>query len=152
MYYSLKSYFIIYVALPPTVVMRGHPTNSNFFTGLQLTLTCTITLPQLESISTVSTQWSQSGSPLTSSNRVTVGEWPVEVGPGHYHTSVVFNSLDSTRDEGEYTCAVRVTYSSEGFPDVITESTASLSITVPSKSVDTTISCYLLVHHCSWSL
>ena len=68
-----------------------------------------------------------------------MGEWPVEVGPGQYQTSVVFNSLDSTRDEGEYTCAVSVTYSSEGSPDVITESTATRSITVPSKSVDTNL-------------
>ena len=57
----------------------------------------------------------------------------MEVGPGHYQTSVVFKSLDSTRDEGEYTCAVRVTNSIEGFADVIKESTASRSITVPSK-------------------
>ena len=65
-----------------------------------------------------------------------MGEWPVEVGPGHYQTSVVFNSLDSTRDGGEYTCAVRVTNSIEGFADVIKVSTASRSITVPSKFLD----------------
>ena len=60
----------------------------------------------------------------------------MEVWPGHYQTSVVFNSLDSTRDEGEYTCAVRVTNSIEGFADAIKESTASRSITVPSKFLD----------------
>ena len=60
----------------------------------------------------------------------------MEVWPGHYQTSVVFNSLDSPRDEGEYTCAVRVTYSIEGFADAIKESTASCSITLPSKFLD----------------
>ena len=60
----------------------------------------------------------------------------MEVWPGHYQTSVVFNSLDSTRDGGEYTCAVRVTNRIEGFADAIKESTASRSITVPSKFLD----------------
>ena len=117
--------------------MRGYPIDADFFTGLQLNLTCTIILSHLVSTSTtISVEWSQSGSPLTSTSRVTVGEWPVEVGPGHYQTSVVFNSLDSTRDEGEYTCAVRVTNRIEGFADAIKESTASRSITVPSKFLD----------------
>ena len=119
-------------------MIRGYPIDSDFFTGLQLNLTCTIILSQIMSTSTiVSTEWKKSGSPLTSNSRVTVGERPVEVGPGQYQISIVFNSLDETKDEGEYTCAVRITYGFESSPDVITESTASRSITVPSKSVDT---------------
>ena len=64
-------------------------------------------------------------------------ELPVQVGPRLYQTSVLFNSLDQTRDEGEYMCAVSVTLRLEGYQDVITESTATYSLTVPSKFIDT---------------
>ena len=62
-------------------------------------------------------------------------ELPVQVGPQLYHTSVLFNSLDKVRDEGEYMCAVSVTLRLEGYQNVTTESTATRSITVPSKYV-----------------
>ena len=66
-------------------------------------------------------------------------ELPVQVGPQLYQTSVLFISLDKSRDEGEYMCAVSVTLSLEGYQDVITESTATRSLTIPSKSFHTNL-------------
>ena len=62
-------------------------------------------------------------------------ELPVQVGPQLYHTSVLFNSLDEVRDEGEYMCAVSLVLSLDGYEDITTESTATRLVTVPSKSV-----------------
>ena len=116
--------------------IKGYPRDSDFFTGLQLNLTCTIQVSLEISLSmTAFIEWSKSGSPLSSNSRVTVEELPVQVGPRLYQTSVLFNSLDKIRDEGEYMCAVSVTLRLEGYQDVTTESTAIRSITVPSKSV-----------------
>ncbi len=44
---------------------------------------------------------------LTQDNRRTI-TIPQEVGPMLYHTSVIFNSLDKSRDEGDYECNVDV--------------------------------------------
>ena len=126
----------IYVVPALAVDIRGHPIDSDFFTGLQLNLTCTIQVSlEIFPPMTIFTEWSKSGSPLSSNSRVTVEELPVQVGPQLYQTSVLFNSLDKTRDEGEYMCAVSVTLSLEGYQDVTTESTATQSIDVPSKYV-----------------
>ena len=117
--------------------IKGYPIDSDFFTGLQLNLTCTIQVSlEISLPMTVFTEWSKSGFPISSNSRITVEELPVKVGPQLYHTSVLFNSLDQTRDEGEYMCAVGLTLSLEGYQDITTESTATRSITVPSKSVN----------------
>ena len=66
-------------------------------------------------------------------------ELPVQVGPRLYQTSVLFNSLDKIRDEGEYMCTVSVTLRLEGYQDVTTGSTATRSLTIPSKSFHTNL-------------
>ena len=56
----------------------------------------------------VSSQWSKSGSVLTSNNRVSVDR-TVVAGPLLYQSNLVFTSLDGTRgDNGDYTCSVTV--------------------------------------------
>ena len=76
-------------------------------------------------------------------------ELPVQVGSQLYQTSVLFNSLDRMRDEGEYMCAVSVTLRLEGYQDVTTESTATQSITVPSKYVIINVYLSSIVSHTS---
>ena len=133
----IKSY-IINIAPGVAVDIRGYPIDSNFFTGLQLNLTCTIqVLLETSPLLTIFTNWRKSDSRLSSNSRVTVEELPVQVGPQLYHTSVLFNSLNQTRDEGEYMCAVSLVLSLEGYQDATTESTATYSLIVPSKSIDT---------------
>ena len=120
------------------VFLRGVPVDSNFFTGLQLNLTCIIHISPTElDVSTliyVSAEWSKSGTILTTNSRVTVDEGPVAVGPLQYQTSLLLNSLDKTRDVGNYTCTVHVIHSLDGFQDAVTDTAASHFITVQSKS------------------
>ena len=83
----------------------------------------------------ISAEWSKEGTSLTTNSRVTVDDGPVEVAPLQYQTSLQINSLDKTRDEGDYTCTVHVIHSLEGFLDVITDTAASHSITVHSRCI-----------------
>ena len=66
-------------------------------------------------------------------------ELPVQVEPRLYQTSVLFNSLDKIRDEGEYMCAASLTLSLEGYQDVVIGSTATRSLTILSKSFHTNL-------------
>ncbi len=68
---------------------------------------------------------------LTQDNRRTI-TIPQEVGPMLYHTSVIFNSLDKSRDEGDYKCNVDVMIERENSQLKIMNS-ASKTIVVPSE-------------------
>ena len=99
---------------PPTVTITASPIDSDYFTGLRLTLTCSIQIPlELSSLPIiVSAQWTKFGSALVTNSRVTVGEIPVRVGLNVYQVSLVFSSLDRTSgDEGNYTCTGNVALS-----------------------------------------
>ena len=66
------------------------------------------------------------------------------VGPLQYQTSLLLNSLDKSRDVGNYTCTVHVIHSLDGFLDAVTDTAVSRFITVQSKSnpsniIDTSI-------------
>ena len=98
----------------------------------------------MSTLMAVSAEWSKSGTILTTNSRVTVDEGPVAVGPLQYQTSLLLNSLDKTRDMGNYTCTVHVIHSLEGFQDAVTDTAVSRFITVQSKSnpsniIDTSI-------------
>ncbi len=112
---------------PPTVTITGSPVDYDFFTGLQLNITCSIQILQyVDSLAIdVSAHWSKDGSILlTSGDHVTVGDDPVRVGHLLYQSTVVFSSLDESRDNGEYTCRGRINSSQPA--------TAAFTITVPS--------------------
>ncbi len=57
---------------------------------------------------------------------------PQEVGPMLYHSSIIFNSLDKSRDEGDYACNVDVTFAIEG-QEFIISNFSNTVIVVPSK-------------------
>ena len=98
-------------AIPqPSVTITSSPINSHYFSGLQLNLTCRIQLQMPRGYRVgVSSQWSKSGSVLTSNSRMSVDNRAVAVGPLLYQSSLVFTSLDATRgDNGDYTCSVTV--------------------------------------------
>ncbi len=121
-----------------SLTIRGYPINSNFYSGLQLNLTCAIdisvsVLDNIQQIRVMS-QWRRYNTALTQDNRRTI-TMPQEVGPMLYHTSIIFNSLDKSRDEGDYECNVDVIVERESSHLTIKDS-ASMSITVSSK-------CYL---------
>ena len=121
----------------------GSPVDSDFFTGLQLTLTCSIHIPEvlLSEPVEVSAQWSRDGSPLTSNAHVTVGEGVERVGPLLYVSTVVFSSLDGSRDSGDYTCTGKVEV-----PDLdLSTVSATRTVTVPSKLPGRVL--YVLLHN-----
>lgn len=108
---ACKYYLYAAAEVPPiAVTITASPAISNFFTGLQLNLTCSVFIPE-ELISVplnVSAQWSRSGSILRSNSRVRVVE-PMRVEPLLFQTSVVISSLDKDEgDEGDYVCTVKI--------------------------------------------
>lgn len=116
---------------PPNVTITGSPVNANFFTGLQLNLTCLVQISTHKGYKvSISAQWSKSGDSILTSDSVVVEE-VMEVTPLVYRTSLVFMSLDKAKgDEGNYTCSVTVTPS---FP-VIKRATKSASYNVVVQS------------------
>ena len=91
----------------------GYPTDSNFFTGLQLNLTCFITISytiydQIQHVNIRAT-WTRSGSALDNNIDRNVVEL-FEMGTQQYRTNVLFNSLDKARDEGLYTCNIEAVF------------------------------------------
>ena len=90
-----------------------YPINDNFYTGLQLNLTCFITISytiydQIQLLN-IHSMWTRSGSAIDNDFDRNVVEL-FEVGAMQYQTSVLFNSLDKVRDEGLYTCKVEALF------------------------------------------
>ena len=93
------------------LVISGSPRDEGFFVGLSnLSFTCTATLnPYVDLGVTVSTAWERNGSPLVSSDGVTVTvEAASAVVNRMSNSSVMFVSL-GLDDAGNYTCQVNVT-------------------------------------------
>ena len=90
-----------------------YPINDNFYTGLQLNLTCFITISYTiydeVQLLNIHAMWTRSGDAIDNDFDRNVVEL-FEVGPMQYRTSVIFNSLDKARDEGLYICKVEALY------------------------------------------
>ncbi len=76
-------------------------------------------------------QWMRYNTALTQDHRRTITT-PQEVGPMLYHTSIIFNSLDKSRDEGDYECNVNVMIEREN-GQLRIMNTASKTIAVQSE-------------------
>ncbi len=76
-------------------------------------------------------QWRRYNTALTQDSRRTI-TMPQEVGPMLYHTSIIFHSLDKSRDEGDYECNVDVMIERKNSQLRIMNS-ASQTIVVPSE-------------------
>ncbi len=76
-------------------------------------------------------QWRRHNTALTQDNRRTI-TMPQEVGPMLYHTSIIFNSLDKSRDEGDYECNIDVMIEREN-GQLRIMNTASKTIAVQSE-------------------
>ena len=90
-------------------MISGSPRDEGFFAGLaNLSFTCTATInPYVDLGVTVSTAWERNGSPLVSSDGITV-EAASAVVNRMSNSSVMFMSL-GLDDAGNYTCQVNVT-------------------------------------------
>ena len=93
----------------PTLTISASPRDEGFFTGLgNFSLTCSANLSQaIDSDVMVSTTWERNGSPLLSSDGITVG-MASDVIDQVSNSSVMIRSL-GLDDAGNYTCQVNVT-------------------------------------------
>ena len=91
------------------LVISASPRDEGFFTGLgNFSLTCSATLSQsVDSDVMVSTTWERNGSPLLSSDGITVG-MASDVIDHVSNSSVMIRSL-GLDDAGNYACQVNVT-------------------------------------------
>ena len=93
----------------PTLTISASPRDEGFFTGLgNFSLTCSATLSQsVDSEIMVSTTWEKNGSPLLSSDGITVGMASGVIDQVS-NSSVMIRSL-GLDDAGNYACQVNVT-------------------------------------------
>ncbi len=104
--------------------------------GLNLELVCSIRvqerLGQIRSVDIV-TQWQRSGRPLTNNKSLNTILPVRRLDDYNYKTAVVFNSLNTNRDEGNYSCDVMLALYYHNLPRVLWNSSINYSLEIPSK-------------------
>lgn len=94
-----------------TVSSIAHPNNSGFYPGLNLDLTCSVSVssdtPDRSQLSSVTAVWTRSGdSPVVSHDHVTTTDTvQVEGSVGSYQSNMSFSPL-ALQDGGDYDCTV----------------------------------------------
>ena len=109
--------FLFYCTAPiPTLTITGNPRNTSFFQGLDVTLTCSITLAEfLDSPVTVEGTWIRNGTELISGNgdeRITISNTTVGMPP--YQIILRLNPVHIS-DAGTYRCTVSVNHQHTAF-------------------------------------
>ncbi len=94
-HYDLAWLFYILVPAAPVVsiFLRSYPINSNYYSGLQLNLTCAINIILVSALDNIQqirvmTKWRRYNTALTQDSRRTI-TMPRKVGPMLYHTSII---------------------------------------------------------------
>ena len=83
--------------------------DNDILAGSPLTMICDVDVDdQVDIPIYVDIEWTMSGSPLTSNDRITVGDVN-ETGFNQYRSQVIFSTLSSTHDSGQYNCTVNIT-------------------------------------------
>ena len=122
-----NNFVLSYVVTPPPPIISGSPRNTSFFQGLDLTLTCIITLGSVvDTLVTVQGIWNRNGIELMNDGRITVS--PSRRSSPPYAITLRFNPLNVT-DAGTYECHVTVTPQDSTFISTATISNSrSISI------------------------
>ena len=96
--------------VPPYPMINMSLSRENdILAGSPLAITCDICINnQVDTSLLVNIEWTMSGSPLTSNDRITVSGVN-ETGFNQYRSQVSFSTLSSTHDSGIYSCTVNVT-------------------------------------------
>ena len=82
---------------------------NDILAGSPLAITCDVDInDQVDTSVLVNIEWTMSGSPLTSNDRITVGGVN-ETGFNQYRSQVTFSTLSSTHDSGIYNCTFNIT-------------------------------------------
>ena len=94
--------------VPDPVVGISLSRDNNILAGSPLTMSCDVDVnDQVDTSVSVNIEWTVSGSPLTSNDRITVGAIN-QTGFNQYRSQVTFSTLSSTHDSGEYICTISV--------------------------------------------
>lgn len=102
---------IIILAVPPSSIgIIASPIPDNFFSGLQLNLTCRTELDAaVNTEQNVTMTWTKSGSSINPFRISISSPQRVHFSPQIYESSLIFSSLSVySDDEGEYVCSVSV--------------------------------------------
>ena len=100
---NLEIYFSHSSPVPDPVVGISLSRGNNILAGSPLTMSCDVDVnDQVDTSVSVNIEWTVSGSPLTSNDRITVGAI------NQYRSQVTFSTLSSTHDSGEYICTISV--------------------------------------------
>ena len=79
-----------------------------YLAGSSLTINCDIDITiNVNTPFSVLIKWTRNGIPASGPPRVNTTA-AIETSPNHYQTQLVFSTLSSSEDTGEYTCAITV--------------------------------------------
>ena len=108
-----KTFLSFSVPEPMIDISLSWAEDNMFLAGNPLTIACDVDVhDQVDTPIHVDIEWTMSGSPLTSNDRITVSGVD-EIGINQYRSQVSFSTLSSKHDSGIYNCTVNVT-SDEG--------------------------------------
>ena len=96
-------YDYISVVPAPIITISANPT-SPLYTGMELFLTCTLTLhSNVDNEVILSSVWRRGGRVLTSNSRVNITSVTM-IRQSVYQTTLIIRPLSSTLDNGQYSC------------------------------------------------
>ena len=142
---NLKWHFsLMHSSLVPYPMINMSLSRENdILAGSPLAITCDIDInDQVDTSVLVNIEWTMSGSPLTSNDRITVGGVN-ETGFNQYRSQVSFSTLSSTHDSGIYNCTFNIT-SGEDYiyvADAGTGIDVFITLNVTSKLISNRYSC-----------
>lgn len=120
------------------VTIKSTPDNITFYSGLNLTLDCFITIKPLKGyilyLYSVSTTWMYSDRIIYNNHHRIVYE-PYLVRSLEYRSRLTLNSLDISRDEGSYSCKNQVILHYVGLPRETIAVQEEYTVHIPSKFV-----------------
>ena len=95
--------------VPYPMINMSLSRENDILAGSPLAIICDANInDQVDTSVLVNIEWTMSGSPLTSNDRVTVGGVN-ETGFNQYRSQVSFSTLSSTHDSGIYNCTFNIT-------------------------------------------
>ena len=91
-----------------STVSANSSTSQSYLAGSTLTITCDIDVPlSINTMINVIMEWTRDGSDIENSSRVSFTT-ATETTPSHYQTQLVFSTLSSSMDSGNYECSVTI--------------------------------------------
>ena len=91
-----------------STVSANSSTAQSYLAGSTLTITCDINVPlSINTMINVIMEWTRDGSDIENSSRVSFTT-ATEITPSHYQTQLVFSTLSSSMDSGNYECSVTI--------------------------------------------